>query len=297
MARRRIGQESLAFTAREPGRNAALDELAAAIDWAPLAKVLDDIYGGARGEAAWPPTATAVSSARSTSPRPTFTTPPASRACCPGSRATSTPTRLRQRYGARADPRAPRSAARSAAAASGLLVDDEHGQDRVERAAEADPLPDREDPRHLQTLLRPGPCPLPRPRPDRTADPAHLPRRQREASRGPRVSETGLSRPRSTARTGGDPPTAACARRLERPIRRRRGFPSGPNPAMRHPHTGLDSTSGVPPSASHDGDSRASEAKPQQLIRLTASVIIPSPSPKMITALVRRAPHHDGDRR
>jgi IS5 family transposase len=57
MARRRIGQESLAFTAREPGRNAALDELSAAIDWAPLAKVLDDIYGAARGEAAWPPLA------------------------------------------------------------------------------------------------------------------------------------------------------------------------------------------------------------------------------------------------
>ena len=51
MARRRIGQESLAFTAREPGRNAALDELAAAIDGAPLAKVLDGIGAAARGEA------------------------------------------------------------------------------------------------------------------------------------------------------------------------------------------------------------------------------------------------------
>jgi len=53
MARRRIGQESLAFTAREPGRNAALDELAAAIDWAPLAKVLDGIYAARRRGRRW----------------------------------------------------------------------------------------------------------------------------------------------------------------------------------------------------------------------------------------------------
>lgn len=34
-----------------------MDELAAAIEWAPVAKVLDGIYAAARGEAAWPPLA------------------------------------------------------------------------------------------------------------------------------------------------------------------------------------------------------------------------------------------------
>lgn len=58
MARRRIGQENLAFTAAERGGNAGLDALATAIHWAPLARVLDEVDAAtARGEAAWPPLA------------------------------------------------------------------------------------------------------------------------------------------------------------------------------------------------------------------------------------------------
>jgi len=58
MARRRIGQESLAFEAGERGCNAGLEELAAAIEWSSLARLLDEVYADtARGEAAWPPLA------------------------------------------------------------------------------------------------------------------------------------------------------------------------------------------------------------------------------------------------
>lgn len=57
MARRRIGQESFGFVGRDQGGNAALEELSAAIDWAPIEGLLADIYAAERGEPAWPPLA------------------------------------------------------------------------------------------------------------------------------------------------------------------------------------------------------------------------------------------------
>lgn len=57
MARRRIGQESFGFMGRDGGCNAALEELAGAVDWAPIERLLGDIYAAAKGEPAWPPLA------------------------------------------------------------------------------------------------------------------------------------------------------------------------------------------------------------------------------------------------
>lgn len=55
MARRRIGQEAFGFVEGERGRNARLDAIGASIDWAPVARLLDEIYAAAKGEPAWPP--------------------------------------------------------------------------------------------------------------------------------------------------------------------------------------------------------------------------------------------------
>lgn len=57
MARRRIGQEGFGFVQGERGRNARLDALGEAIDWGPLARLLDSIHAAAKGEPAWPPLA------------------------------------------------------------------------------------------------------------------------------------------------------------------------------------------------------------------------------------------------
>jgi len=57
MGRRRIGQEAFGFVQGERGRNARLDALGAAIDWARLARLLDGIHAAAKGEPAWPPLA------------------------------------------------------------------------------------------------------------------------------------------------------------------------------------------------------------------------------------------------
>lgn len=55
MARRRIGQEVMGFVREE--RRTPLDELDAAIDWAPLEARLAPIHAAARGELGWPPIA------------------------------------------------------------------------------------------------------------------------------------------------------------------------------------------------------------------------------------------------
>ena len=55
MPRRRIGQETFGFEARD--RATALDELVGLIDWAPIEVALDAIPVARRGEAAWPPLA------------------------------------------------------------------------------------------------------------------------------------------------------------------------------------------------------------------------------------------------
>lgn len=55
MGRRAIGQEVMGFTRQ--ARRGALDEMAAAIDWAPLAAKLDAISPPGRGEPGWPPLA------------------------------------------------------------------------------------------------------------------------------------------------------------------------------------------------------------------------------------------------
>lgn len=57
MARRRIGQEAFGFAQGERGRNARLDAIGAAIDWGPVARLLDGIHASAKGEPAWPPLA------------------------------------------------------------------------------------------------------------------------------------------------------------------------------------------------------------------------------------------------
>jgi IS5 family transposase len=56
MARRRVGQEVFGFASGR-GSNARLDGMAAAIDWAPVAKLLDEIHAAPKGEPAWPPLA------------------------------------------------------------------------------------------------------------------------------------------------------------------------------------------------------------------------------------------------
>jgi IS5 family transposase len=57
MSRRRIGQESFGFVQGERGRNGRLDAIAALIDWAPVARLIDGINAAAKGEPGWPPLA------------------------------------------------------------------------------------------------------------------------------------------------------------------------------------------------------------------------------------------------
>jgi IS5 family transposase len=57
MARRQIGQESFGFAQGERGRNGRLDAIDAALDWRPIAGLLDGIHASAKGEPAWPPLA------------------------------------------------------------------------------------------------------------------------------------------------------------------------------------------------------------------------------------------------
>jgi IS5 family transposase len=57
MVRRRIGQEAFGFAAWRGGRNAGLDALGQAIDWAPLEDLLKDVYAAEKGEPGWPPLA------------------------------------------------------------------------------------------------------------------------------------------------------------------------------------------------------------------------------------------------
>jgi hypothetical protein len=46
MARRRIGQEMMAFVSVERGRNGGLEALAAAVDWAGIDALLAGVYAG-----------------------------------------------------------------------------------------------------------------------------------------------------------------------------------------------------------------------------------------------------------
>lgn len=55
MGRRRIGQEVMGFGRSD--RRTGLDEVSAAIDWAPLERWLEGISPPGRGEAGWPPLA------------------------------------------------------------------------------------------------------------------------------------------------------------------------------------------------------------------------------------------------
>lgn len=57
MARRRIGQERMAFVSTERGRNGRLDALAAAVDRAEVDAAPGGVYAAQRGERAWPPLA------------------------------------------------------------------------------------------------------------------------------------------------------------------------------------------------------------------------------------------------
>src|SRR5580698_6073322 len=57
MARRRIGQETLAFVSSDAGRRCSLDDLHDLIDWAPIDRRLASISCSAKGEPAWPPLA------------------------------------------------------------------------------------------------------------------------------------------------------------------------------------------------------------------------------------------------
>src|ERR1700722_6809230 len=57
MARRRIGQETLAFVGSDAGRRCSLDDLHDLIDWAPIDRRLASISCSAKGEPAWPPLA------------------------------------------------------------------------------------------------------------------------------------------------------------------------------------------------------------------------------------------------
>jgi hypothetical protein len=57
MARRRIGQETLAFGSSDAGRRCSLDDLHDLIDWAPIDRRLASISCSAKGEPAWPPLA------------------------------------------------------------------------------------------------------------------------------------------------------------------------------------------------------------------------------------------------
>jgi IS5 family transposase len=57
MARRQIGQEQLALSSDAPRGGAALDEVAALIDWAEIEGLLSGISASAKGEPGWPPLA------------------------------------------------------------------------------------------------------------------------------------------------------------------------------------------------------------------------------------------------
>src|ERR1700685_1148875 len=57
MARRRIGQETLAFVSSDAGRRCSLDDLHDLIDWAPIDRRLASISCSVKGEPAWPPLA------------------------------------------------------------------------------------------------------------------------------------------------------------------------------------------------------------------------------------------------
>src|SRR6202034_1651509 len=60
MPRRRIGQVSWvdgALSKRRERRRDALAEIAALVDWAPLARALKDVHGAAKGEPSYPPLA------------------------------------------------------------------------------------------------------------------------------------------------------------------------------------------------------------------------------------------------
>src|SRR3954462_15051571 len=56
MVHRVIGQEQLPLVTK-PSARSSLDEMAALLDWAPVADLLKPIYAGEKGEAAWPPPA------------------------------------------------------------------------------------------------------------------------------------------------------------------------------------------------------------------------------------------------
>jgi len=56
MAHRSIGQEQLGFASSVRG-GSCLDDLAAVLDWAPIAARLNGIHASAKGEPAWPPLA------------------------------------------------------------------------------------------------------------------------------------------------------------------------------------------------------------------------------------------------
>src|SRR4051794_4964486 len=56
MVHRVIGQEQLALVTK-PSARSSLDEMAALLDWSPVADLLKPIYAGEKGEAAWPPLA------------------------------------------------------------------------------------------------------------------------------------------------------------------------------------------------------------------------------------------------
>lgn len=57
MVRRRIGQERLAIGAPEARGGAALDEVAALVDWSEPERLLAGISSAAKGEPGWPPLA------------------------------------------------------------------------------------------------------------------------------------------------------------------------------------------------------------------------------------------------
>lgn len=56
VARRTIGQQGFGFSQRERPRS-TLDEIAALIEWEPIAKLLGRLYPATKGEPAWPPLA------------------------------------------------------------------------------------------------------------------------------------------------------------------------------------------------------------------------------------------------
>ena len=57
MARRRIGQEQLAFSDAARQRGTSLDEVAALVDWAEVDRLLAGLSASPKGEPGWPPLA------------------------------------------------------------------------------------------------------------------------------------------------------------------------------------------------------------------------------------------------